>query len=148
MAADSASEFTAFFPITPSKAASPSNNGPVAPASEQGGLPILGLYLRRSNCLSLLAVGLRVYESPEGLIVVRAERCELHPDSPPTLIPPDDSTRRHGGQFGRLTEGQMQVSADGKQFLRAEAEPRFTHVFSIHDVVRRPMRQDDRQKCS
>ena len=56
-------------------------------------------------------------------MVIRPEECELHPNSLPTLIPSHDSTRRHGGQLGRLTEGQMQVSADGERFLGQRQSP-------------------------
>src|ERR1035438_2738961 len=41
----------------------------------------------------------------------------------------------------------MQMSPDGEQFFRTEAEPGFAHIFSIDNVVRQPLRQGDRQKC-
>ena len=101
--------------------------------------------MRRSNRLSLLTARLRFYESLERLAVIRTDRCELHPDSLPTFMPPHDSLCSYCGQLGRLTKDQLQVSTGGEQFLWTEAEPRFANVFSIHEVVRRPFRQGNSQ---
>ncbi len=102
---------------------------------------------RRSNRLSSLTAGLRVHESLERLAVIRTDGCELHPDSLSTFRPPHDSLRSDCGQIGRPTKDQVESGADGEHLLRKEAEPRLAQVFSIHDVVSRPFRQGDGQRC-
>ena len=103
--------------------------------------------MRRTNRLSLLTLGLRVHKSQESLVVTRSERCELHPDSLSTFRPPHDSFRTYCGQIGRSTKNQVQLSTDGEHFRWTEAEPPVAHVFSIQDVVSRPFRQENRQRC-
>jgi hypothetical protein len=112
----------------------------------QASLRDLRLYVRRSNRLSLLTAGLRVYESQEGLAVIRIDRCELHPDSLSSFRPPHYSFRAYSGQFGRPTKDQVILSADREHFFRTEADPRFAHVLSLRDVIRIPCRKDDSQR--
>src|SRR5664279_4453266 len=71
------------------------------------------LFMAASNHLSLLTAGLRVQESQEGLVVMRTDISEVHPDSDSTLRPPHDSSRTHSGQLGRLTKDQLKLSAKG-----------------------------------
>jgi len=80
-------------------------------------------------------------------MIMRTDRCELHADSLPTFRPPHDSSHTYAGQLGRSAKDQVKLSTDGENFLRTEAEPRVADVFSIHDVVSRPLRQCDTQRC-
>ncbi len=81
-------------------------------------------------------------------MVIRTDICELHPDSRSTFRPSHDSFRNYQwGQLGRSTKDQVKLSTDGEHFFRMEAEPRVAHVFSLHDVVRLPFRQEDLQRC-
>jgi len=104
-------------------------------------------HLNRPLLIPLLTLGLRFHESVEGLVVTRTDRCELHTDSLSSFRPPHDSLRTYSGQLGRLTKDQVKLSTDGEHFLRAEAQPRFAHVFGIHDVVSRPFRKGYSQRC-
>ena len=79
-------------------------------------------------------------------MVIRTDRCELHPDSFSIFRPPNDSFRTQSGQLGRLTEDQVKVSTGGERYFRTEAETRVAHVFGLHDVVRLLFRQDDTQR--
>jgi transposase-like protein len=107
----------------------------------QASLRVLGLYVRRSNRLSLHTAGLRVHESQEGLLVIRTHRCELHPDSLSTFRPPHDSFRAYWGQLGRSVCGKLGITE--QTYYRWRKEYRNLRVEQVRRLkdLRSPLTQ-------